>query len=157
MTLAGTFIPEPGTVYPHDYGAYMAMRLSSNPVPVIVILLSPASFSRRALLGQMDRTGYGMDRPRQQLLELDRRYRLILHSTDHIHPEILDDVQSEVKGRYFAILEEIAEHRRRYPELFAAIEWKYRQAFAGQPVEAEDLVAFGYEENLLLTGEKCNR
>ena len=42
-----------------------------------------------------------------RLLELDQRYRLILHSTDYIHDEILEQAQPDAKQKYFEAEREI--------------------------------------------------
>jgi hypothetical protein len=67
-------------------------------------------------------------------LDLDRRYRLVLHSTDYIESEILDEAVPDAKAKFAGIEEEVAELLRQYPRLFIGLERRFRESALSRPL-----------------------
>jgi hypothetical protein len=64
------------------------------------------------------------DDARQRLVELDHRYRMLLHSTGELN--------GAIRKKYFACQQEFINVRRKHPLLSAKLEEKFRQACAGE-------------------------
>jgi hypothetical protein len=104
----------------------------------------------------------------RKLVEFDRRFRLLLDSSDRL---IGHDQQPivEIRRKLFVCNRELDDIYREHPHLLANLEWKYRHASAigklktspkrdaihfGFPPNASDLMSFAYQENLDLFGKR---
>jgi hypothetical protein len=80
--------------------------------------------------------------PLATLLELDRRYRLALQSSDFNARRQIPDIQLEID-----------QLRIRYPNIMEKLEALYREAHPVSLVTSGRLLEFAIERKLLLTGD----
>jgi hypothetical protein len=88
-----------------------------------------------------------------RLLELDQQYRLILHSSDHIHDEIFETIHPEMHKTYIETEAAIDDLRALHPDLLRKLEDLYRRAHPDGEMTTGDLIDFAYQQHLFLTGE----
>jgi hypothetical protein len=129
------------------------------------LLKRHGSVWRGLCISPIRRTEMTEDDARRKLVEIDHRYRVLIHSSQ--------ELGGETRRKYFTCQQEFSNVRREYPLLSAELEEKYRQACArrlrvknrrrnrnGQPVEnrsmvptTSDLLNFAYRESLDLFGQ----
>jgi hypothetical protein len=90
-----------------------------------------------------------------RLLDLDRRYRLVLNSTDYISGDAVEfeELLPEMKAKWKEIKQEIRELYDEHPRLFAGLERRFREERPESPVTVDELVDFAYAHHLQLDGE----